>query len=181
MQKLSYLTQAFADKRDGAALHSALKGLYDRMSTQAFTTGALAVGGTTTNAKTATTTIYGIAGGVPVAVPPTDNFFVPAAGNGGLPVIATSTTNVACFWVDNTGAASITYGTAGATTTAGSLAGGAVRFPPMKEKNILVGFAIISAVGATWTAGTDNFATSGGNYTVTMVNTVGMFDPTATI
>ena len=116
-----------------------------------------------------------------MTVPPTDNFFVPAAGNGGLIVIATSTTNVACFWVDRAGAASISYGTAGATTTAGSLAGGTVKFPPMKEKKMLVGFAIISAVGATWTAGTDNFATSGGNYTVTLVNVTGMFDPSALI
>lgn len=181
MQKLSYLTQAMADKRDGASLQAALQGLYDRMSSQAFTSGTLTVGGTTTNVKTATTTIYGVAGGTPFAVPPTDNFFVPAAGNGGLPVIATGTTNVACFWVDSGGAASISYGKAGATTTAGSLAGGTVTFPPMKEKKALVGFAIISAVGATWTAGTDNFATSGGNYTVTLVNVTGMFDPTATI
>jgi hypothetical protein len=181
MQKLSYSANAIADSRDGLLINNMLKGVYDRMSSQAFTTGALAVGGTTTNAKTATNTIYGLAGGVPIAVPPTDNFFVPAAGNGGLIVIATSTTNVACFWVDAAGAASISYGTAGATTTAGSLAGGTVRFPPMKEGKMLVGFAIISAVGATWTAGTDNFATSGGNYTVTMVNVTGMFDPTAVI
>jgi hypothetical protein len=181
MQKLSYLTQAISDKRDGANLDSAFRGLYDRMSSQAFTTGALAVGGTTTNVKTATTTIYGIAGGTLFAVPPTDNFFVPAAGNGGLIVVAVDTTNVACLWVDSTGAASISYGTAGATVTAGSLAGGAMKFPPMKEKKALVGFAIISAVGATWTAGTDNFATSGGNYTVTLVNVTGMFDPTALI
>ena len=181
MQKLIYMANAIADKRDGSLLEQMLRGIYDRMSSQAFTTGALAAGGTTTNVKTATTTIYGLAGGVPIAVPPTDNFFVPAAGNGGLIVIATGTTNVACFWVDSAGASSISYGIAGATTTAGSLAGGSVKFPPMKEKKMLVGFAIISAVAATWTAGTDNFATSGGNYTVTLVNVTGMFDPTAVI
>lgn len=178
MQKLSYLTNAMADKNDGLLEYQMMKGVYDRMSSQLFNSGAIAVGTTTTKVNLAAA-VNGVAGGQCVSKAITADFWDTTTQYNGF-VIAAGQTNVCCLWMDAAGNSSVSFGTSGANGTAGFL-NGAVKFPPMKEKLILCGFAVISAVATSWTAGTSNFSTSGGNYTVTLINSVGMFDPTATI
>lgn len=174
MEKLSYPTGAMADKRDGAAMHSALKGLYDRMSSQAFNSGAIAAAGTATKVKTAAA-VNGIAGGLPVTLPATDNLYVPLVGT----TVSAGATNVFCLYVDAAGAVTSAFGREATTGTVGLL-NNSIIFPAMPEKKMMIGFVIISAAAAAWTAGTNDFATAG-EYTVTFVNTVGMFDPSAII
>jgi hypothetical protein len=174
MQKLGYSLAAISDKNDGKVLDFALRGLYDRMSSQAFNSGALAQGNATTKMKTAAI-IHGIAGGVPVTKPVTDDLWVPTAGH----VVNIGKTAVLCLYLDAAGTASSAFGPEAATVSTTGLGG--VKFPPMPEKKMMVGFVIISGGVTAWTAGTSTFTTSTTDYYCTIVNTVGMFDPTAVI
>lgn len=175
MQKLAYLTVAMADKNDGQLMNQAIKGLYDRMSSQIFNSAALAQAGTTTKMKTAAI-VHGICGGLPTSLAISDNFWDPLAGF----VVNIGKTNVFCMYVDAAGAASSAFGVEATTGTAANLTAG-VKFPPMPEKKMMVGFAIISGGSGAWTAGTSTFTTATTVTYVTIVNTVGMFDPSATI
>lgn len=174
MQKLGYLTGAIADKNDGQLLNQMIKGVYDRMSSQSFNSGALAQGTTTTKMKTAAI-IHGLAGGTPVTKAVTDNFWDPLAGF----VVNIGKTNVLCLYIDAAGAASSAFGTEATTVSTTGLGG--VKFPTLPEKKMMVGFVILSGGVTAWTAGTSTFTTSTTDYYCTIVNTVGMFDPAATI
>jgi hypothetical protein len=174
MQKLSYLTNAMADKRDGVNLMEALKGVYARLSSQAFNSAALAQATTTTKMKTGAI-LHGLAGGTPLTLAVSDNFWDPLAG---FKVLA-GTTNVFCMYVDAAGAASSAFGTAATTVSTTGLNG--VKFPPLPENKMMVGFVIISGGSGDWTAGTSTFTTATTVTYCTIVNTVGAFDPTALI
>ena len=175
MESLGSLINAIADSRDGVLLQKMLRGVYDRMSSQIFNSAGLAQAGTSTKMKTANI-IHGVAGGIPVTKAITDNFWDPLAGF----VVNIGKTNVLCLYMDAAGAASSAFGVESTTGTAGQLVAG-VKFPPIPEKKILVGFVILSGGVTAWTAGTSTFTTSTTDYYCTIVNTVGMFDPTATI
>ncbi len=178
MQKINEITGAIADKQDGRLINLALKGVYDRMSSQAFTSGALAQGNATTTMKTAAI-IHGIAGGVPFTKAVTDDLWGPTTGViDGFKVLA-GTTNVFCMYLDSAGTASGAFGTAATTVSTTGLGG--VKFPAMPEKKAMVGFVIISGGSGDWTAGTSTFTTATTVTYCTIVNTVGMFDPSATI
>ena len=174
MQKLAYLTNAMADSRDGHNLHNMLRGIYDRMSSQAFNSGAIAQGTTTTKLKTAAI-IHGLAGGSPFTKAVTDDFWTPTAGF----VVNIGKTNVMCLYIDAAGAASFAFGTE--VDTVSTIGLGGVKFPALPEKKAMVGFVILSGGVTAWTAGTSTFTTSTTDYYCTIVNTVGMFDPTAII
>ena len=173
MQNLLPLTSSIADPRDGALIRDALKGVYDRMSSQSFVSGALAQGGTATKMKTAAI-IHGLCGGTPTTKPVTDNFWDPTAGY----VVNIGKTAVLCLYIDSAGAASFAFGPEATTSTVGL---GGVKFPPLPEKKMMVGFVILSGGVTAWTAGTSTFTTSTTDYYCTIVNTVGMFDSSATI
>lgn len=175
MQKLAYMTGAIADKKDGLLLNTMLRGVYDRMSSQSFNSGALAQGTTSTLIKTAAI-IHGICGGLPVSKAITDNLWTPLAGF----VVNIGKTNVLCLYLDSAGTATSAFGTEATTGVAGSLVNGIV-FPPMPEKKMMVGYVILTGGVTAWTAGTSTFTTSTTDYYCTIVNTVGMFNPTATI
>lgn len=172
MQKLNYLTNAIHDAGDGVTIQNLLRGVYDRMSSQIFNSAAIAAGTTATKVKIAAAINY-LAGGAPSSKAITDDFWTLSG------VVADGKTNVYCFYIDSAGTASSAMGVEGTTVTAGYL-NSAVKFPPMPEKKAMVGFVVVSASGGAFTGGTSNVATAG-NFTVTFVNTVGMFDPTATI
>jgi hypothetical protein len=178
MQKLQYLTGALADKNDGVLIQSAIRGIYDRMSSQAFNSSALAQGAATTTMAT-TAIVHGLAGGVPITKAVSGDFWGPSTGvTAGFKVLA-GTTNVFCMYIDAAGVASGAFGTAATTVSTTGLNG--VKFPPMPEKKMMVGFVIISGGSGDWTAGTSTFTTATTVTFCTIVNTVGMFDPTATI
>ena len=178
MQKLAQITGAIADKNDGILYERGLRGIYDRMSSQSFNSGALAQGAATTTMKIVTA-INGICGGVPITKAATDDFWGPSTGvTAGFKVLA-GTTNVFCMYIDAAGVASGAFGVAATTVSTTGLNG--VKFPPMPEKKMMVGFVIISGGSGDWTAGTSTFTTATTVTYCTIVNTVGMFDPTATI
>ena len=174
MQKLAEITGAIADKNDGALVRRALQGLYDRMSSQIFASAGIAQATTTTKVKIGSP-VVGIAGGVPVSLATAsgDNLWTLSG------VVADGKTNVFCLYLDAAGTATTAMGAEATTVVAGTL-NNSIKFPPLPEKKIMVGFVVVSCSGGAFTGGTSNIATAG-NFTVTFVNTVGMFDPTATI
>lgn len=168
MQKLGTVTNKFSDVQDGQNCHNIMRGLYDRFSSQIFNSAGLAIATTTTQVKTANT-IYGVAGGVLFTKAATDNFWTLAG------TVTNAKFNVFCLFIDSSGAATAAMGKEGASLAQ-------VVFPPMQEAKTLVGFVIINPTG------TGNFVggtTPLGDATVVpnavYVNTVGMFDPSATI
>jgi hypothetical protein len=123
--------------------------------------------------------IHGLAGGVPITKAVTDDFWGPSTGvTAGFKVLA-GTTNVFCMYIDAAGVASGAFGTAATTVSTTGLNG--VKFPPLPEKKMMVGFVIISGGSGDWTGGTSTFTTATTVTYCTIVNTVGMFDSTATI
>ena len=171
MQKLSTIMCGVSDDRDANAIQTALQGIYDRMSSQVFTSAGVTTATTTTQVKIASAINY-IAGGISAYKAVTDNFWTLAG------TVSNGATNVFCLFIDSTGAASSAMGTEATTVTAGQLTPG-VRFPPMQEKKALVGYVIVSCSGGAFTGGSSGVATAG-NFTVTFVNTNGLFfDPTA--
>jgi len=168
MQKLTYLTGAIADKNDGQLINQMLRGIYNRFSTQIFNSGAIAIAGTTTKVKTAAA-IYGVINGVPVTKAITDNLFTLAG------TVTADMFNVYCLYLDAAGTATAAMGKEGASLSA-------VKFPPLPENKLMIGFVVVNPTG------TGNFVggtTALGDATVVpnavYINTVGAFDLTATI
>jgi len=174
MQKLSQITNKISDSRDGVSLESALRGVYNRLSTQTLTSGALAQAGTTTKMKTAAIVHYFVNGaGRSKAI--TDNLWDPLAGF----VVNIGKSNVLCLYLAADGTASSAFGTEVTTVDGIGLSG--LRFPPHPESKVMVGFVILTGGVTAWTAGTSTFTTSTTDYYCTIVNTIGALDPTATI
>ena len=168
MQKLSQLTGAISDKRDGYNLQQMLEGVYNAMSTKIFVSGAIAIATTTTAIKTAAA-IYGIAGGILFTKAATDNLWTLAG------TVTNTKFNVFALFLDASGVATSAMGTEGAALIN-------VKFPPIPPKKVCAGYVIINPTG------TGNFVggtTPLGDATVVpnavYVNTVSNFDPTAQI
>lgn len=151
------------DGRSTASYGPALRTLYDRLSSQITATGGLAikVGGSAL-AKTVNTVTF-VAGGVHGSLAAAD---MPALT--GLTITA-NRFNVAVFYVNAAGTTSVKFGTEGATA-------GAVKFPEAPVGSASIGYLLITH-SSTFTGGTTALDTA----TTVYVNTVGMFDPTATL
>lgn len=148
-----------ASKSDASSLRPLLRAIADRLSSQIFNTGGLAikVGGSAL-AKTVNTVKY-VANGVYVSLAAAD---MPALT--GLNISA-GKYNVAVFYGDSAGATSVGFGTEGASAAA-------VKFPQTPEGKAIIGFLLITYASA-FTGGTTALDTATTVYT----DTVGAFDP----
>lgn len=151
------------DGRAQAVLRAALAPIVDRLSSQITATGGLAIKtASSALAKTVNTVTY-VAGGIHGSLAAAD---MPALT--GLNISA-GKYNVAVFYVDSAGATSVKFGTEGATA-------GAVKFPEAPAGKACIGYLLITYASA-FTGGTTALDTA----TTVYVNTVGPFDPTATL
>ena len=146
-----------------SAVDPVIKAVADRLSTQIFNTGGLAikVGGSTL-AKTVNTVKY-VAGGVYGSLAAAD---MPALT--GLNIGA-GKYNVAVFYVDAAGTTSVKFGTEGATAAL-------VKFPDTPEAKAIIGFLLITYASA-FTGGTTPLDTATTVYT----DTPCAFDPSILI
>ena len=157
-----HLAGVSADK-DRKALRAILNALGDRLSSQIFNTGGLAIKtGGSALAKTVNTVIA-MAGGTYVSVAAAD---MPALT--GLNIGA-GKFNVAVFYVNSAGTVSVKFGCEGSTAAL-------VGFPDTPERNAVIGFLMITYASA-FTGGTTALDTA----TTVYVNTVGPFDPSVLI
>lgn len=156
---ISRYLQNIGSGNDREVLRTLLGAIGDRLSSQIFTTGGLAIkAGGSALAKTVNT-VYYMADGVYGALSAAD---MPALT--GLSIGA-GKYNVAVFYVDSAGATSVAFGTEGATA-------GAVKFPATPTGKAIIGFLMITYASA-FTGGTTPLDTA----TTVYVNTVGAFDP----
>ena len=146
-------------EKDRRALRTVLNALGDRLSTQIFNTGGLAIKtGGSALAKTVNTVIA-MCGGVYVSV-----VAVSLKKKTGLNIGA-GKFNVAVFYVDAAGTVSVAFGAEGATAAL-------VKFPQTPARKAVIGFLMITYASA-FTGGTTPLDTA----TTVYVNTVGAFDP----
>ena len=144
---------------DRNALDPVIKGIADRLSSQIFNTGGLAIkAGGSALAKTVNT-VYATADCIYVALSAAD---MPALT--GLSIGANKF-NVAVFYVDSAGTTSVRFGTEGGTAAA-------VKFPDTPTGKAIIGFLMITHSSA-FTGGTTALDTA----TTVYVNTMGAFDP----
>lgn len=168
MQNLNFLTGAISDKNDGNLIYQMLKGVYNRLSTQIFNSGGLAIGGTAQKVKIAAAINYCINGKVLVKAI-TDNAFTLAG------TVTNAAFNVFCLYLDAAGTASAVMGQEGATLSA-------VKFPPLPANKVMVGYVIINPTGTgDFVGGTTALSDATVAPNTVYVNTVGAFDLTATI
>ena len=179
MQKLSLITNQLSDGRDGLGILQALRGVYDRLSCQMFTSAGLVITATLGKKvpKTGAAVSYGIRKGAPLSI--AAGLDMPALSG----TVANATFNVFCFFVTSQGA--ITSIAASEIVSAMGTAGaslGAVKFPPIPEGYTMLGYILINPTGTgdfvgNTTALDDATVAPGTVY----VNTLGSFDPTALI
>jgi hypothetical protein len=168
MQKLTQLTGAISDKRDGSTLLEMIKGLYNALSTKIFVSGAIAIATTTTAVKTAAA-IYGVAGGILFTKAATDNLFTLAGS------VTNAKFNVFALFLDANGTATAAMGTEGAALVN-------VKFPPIPAKTCCIGYVIINPTGTgPFVGGTTPLGDATVVPNAVYVNTVLDFDPTALV
>ena len=151
-------------ERDRANLRAILAPIADRMSTQALRNSTLVIkAGASALAKTGAADSYFVVQGIPVKIAAGTDM---AAFSG---VVALSTTNVFCFFVDSAGTLTSAMGT-GAALLAN------VKFPPFPEGKCLVGFVLITqSAGGAFTGGTT--ALDDATTTAVYASPTGPFDP----
>ena len=179
MQKLTYLTNAMADKNDGQLVNQMVKGLYDRMSSQMNSSAGLVITATSGKKlpKTGSSICYGTIKGKPFTI---------AAGVDLCAVsgtVANATFNVFCFFATAPGSAITATSMESAMGVAATLLKD-VKFPPFPEGKTLIGYIIVNPAGTgdfvgNTTALDDGTVFSSGG--VVYVSPVGPFDPTATL
>lgn len=159
IQQLNMLPDGLTGRR----LAQVLTTVYDRLSSQITASGGLAIKtASSALARTANTVTY-VAGGVHGSLAAGD---MPALT--GLTITA-NRFNVAVFYVNAAGTTSVKFGTEGATA-------GAVKFPEPPVGSACIGYLLITH-SSTFTGGTTALDTA----TTVYVNTLGPFDPTATV
>ena len=169
MQKLASITQAIPDKRAGAAVQKTLRGVYDRLSSQLFTTGGLAIKAGASALVKAGTLCKAMAGGIIFSIAANTD----AEALSG--TVTNATFNVFMFCSGTDGVIHSPMGTAGATLAA-------VKFPKIPEKHAVLGFVIINPTGTgNFVGGTTALDDATVVPNAVYVNTTGSFDPTATI
>lgn len=154
---------AMASVSDENALRPILNAIADRLASQAFNAGTLAIATTTQHVKT-TGTVKAVAGGRHVALSAADPIYSLVAANS----VAINKFNVLCLYVDSAGTVSAKMG-----AEAGSLA--AVVYPTPAVGKALFGIVTISAGANVFTGGTT--ALTGGTVTVTYTDVIGAVDP----
>ena len=161
-----WLTNVGADK-DRTALRAILNPIADQYSTRMLSNSTLVIGTVSkTVPKTGAAISYGVVQGVPIDI---------AAGTAMPALVGTvvnATFNVYCFFVDKAEAITSAMGTAGATWAA-------VKFPPIPQGKVLLGFVIVNPTGTgNFVGGTteldDGTVTPGAVY----ISPVGPFDTT---
>lgn len=160
---VSQSLQAVGSMIDENAIGVPLKAVADRMSSQIFTTGGLAIKTSTSALAKTANTVYFMANGVYGALAAAD---MPALT--GLNISA-GKYNCAVFYVDSAGTTSVRFGTEGASAAA-------VKFPDTPQGKAIIGFIMITYASA-FTGGTTALDTA----TTVYVNTVGPFDPSVII
>ena len=154
---------AVAASKDQAALRPLLNALADRLASQAFNAGSLAIATTTQHVKT-TATVKLVAGGRHVALGAADPIYSLVAANS----VAINKFNVLCLYSDSAGTVSAKMGTEAATLAA-------VTYPTPDVGKALFGIVTISAGANVFTGGTT--ALTGGTVTVTYTDVIGAVDP----
>jgi hypothetical protein len=154
---------AMASVGDEAALRPILNAIADRLASQAFNAGTLAIATTTQHVKT-TGTVKLVAGGRHVALAAADPIYSLVAANS----VAINKFNVLCLYCNSAGVVTAKMG-----EEAGSLA--AVKYPTPPEGKAMFGIVTISAGANVFTGGTT--ALTGGTVTVTYTDVIGACDP----
>ena len=160
---LSQTLQNLSSSTDEQALRLAIGAVADRMSSQIFTSGGLAIKTAGSALAKTVNTVKAVANGVYVSLSAAD---MPALT--GLNISA-GKYNVAVFYVDQSGTTSVRFGLEGATA-------GAVKFPDTPQGKAIIGFLLITYASA-FTGGTTPLDTATTVYT----DTVGAFDPSILI
>lgn len=151
------------DPSSREGLRPILNALTDRLSSQAFNAGSLAIATVTQNVKT-TGTVKLVAGGHHVALAAADPIYTFVAANS----VAINKFNVVCLYCDSAGAVTAKMG-----SEAASLA--AVVYPTPDAGKALFGIITISAGANVFTGATT--ALTGGTVTVTYTDVIGACDP----
>jgi len=154
---------ALAAGKDKEALRPLLNAIADRLSSQAFNAGTLAIATVTQNVKT-TGTVKAVAGGRHVALAAADPIYTLTAANS----VAINKFNVLCLYVDAAGTVSGKMGSEAASL-------GAVVYPTPDVGKALFGIVTISAGANVFTGATT--ALTGGTVTVTYTDVIGAVDP----
>ena len=154
---------AMASVGDEAALRPIVNAVADRLSSQAFNAGTLAIATVTQNVKL-TSLVKLVAGGVYVALAAADPIYTLVAANS----VSANKHNVMCLYCNAAGTVSARMGTEAATV-------GAVKFPTPPEGSAMIGFLMISAGASVFTGGTT--ALTGGTVTVVYTDVIGASDP----
>lgn len=168
MENLTQQMAVIADKRDGLALRSTLKGVWDHLRSQSLTSAGLVIkAGGGVLVKVGATAWYGTADAKLVTI---------AAATDMAALVGTVTNalfNVYTFTVDSAGTQTTSMGTEAAT-----LAG--VKFPARNAEHAMIGFIIINPTGTgNFVGGTTALDDATVVPTAVYVNVIGMFDPTA--
>ncbi len=154
---------AMASSGDENALRPILNAIADRLSSQAFNAGTLAIATVTQNVKT-TGTVKAVAGGHHVALAAADPIYTLTAANS----VAINKFNVLCLYVNAAGVVSAKMGSEAASL-------GAVVYPTPDAGKALFGIVTISAGANVFTGATT--ALTGGTVTVTYTDVIGAVDP----
>lgn len=164
MQKLSTLTNKFPDNGAGLLLFNMLGGVYSKMSSFLFNSGALAIGTTTTKINLAAAITYMINGTL-LQKAITNDIVDPT-------VVTTAAGYFNCFYIYGLrdGTFATINGTEGATLAA-------MKLPQIPENACVIGLVIVTKSDGAFTDGT---AFGAANVTTTYINTNGvMHDSTA--
>lgn len=154
---------AVAAGKDREALRPVLNAVADRLASQAFNAGTLAIATVTQNVKL-TSLVKLVAGGVYVALAAADPIYTLVAANS----VTANKHNVMCLYCNSAGTVSARMGTEASSV-------GAVKFPTPPEGSAMIGFLMISAGASVFTGGTT--ALTGGTVTVVYTDVIGASDP----
>lgn len=146
-------------ERNDKSASLVVKAVADRLSSQTFSTGGLAIKAASGVLVKTVNTVYFMANGVYGALSAAD---MPALT--GLNISA-GKYNCAVFYVDSSGTTSVAFGTEAGTA-------GAVKFPNTPAGKAIIGFVMITYASA-FTGNTTALDTA----TTVYVNTQGAFDP----
>jgi hypothetical protein len=157
---------SLTNPRDQVTLRSILQPVYDRFSSQCFSSAGLAIKTAGSAIVKAGSVIYGIANGV--LVTKTANTDMAALSG----TVTAATFNVFAFFIDSAGTLTSAMGTAGATLAA-------VVFPPLPQKKACIGFVVINPTGTgDFVGGTTALDDATVVPNAAYVNVDGPFDPT---
>lgn len=157
---------SLSDLREQVTMRSLFQPVYDRYSSQIFSSGGLAIKAVGSALVKAATAFYAIANGT--LVTKTANTDMAALSG----TVTNATFNVFAFFVDSAGTLTSAMGTAGSTLAA-------VVFPPLPQKKACIGFVVINPTGTgDFTGGTTALDDATVVPNAAYVNTIGPFDPT---